>query len=612
MRLPHFLDAPPSEAKKRLNRTHFLNRAHLASSAGRVGAAWAMATVGGVLSFCAFAPLGWWPVLPVGVALLLLAVRLLRPWLAAIAGLLWGLGFFLPLLHWSGIYVGWLPWVLLALSQAFWCAPYAAGLAWVNQCSRGLQPRWAGVVWMLSVSTGWVVMEALRSRLPWGGFSWGRLGFASADVSWLPVVHWAGVPALAAWVVLIAAVLSAAISSAIQLVTGRQDTDKHGTDKHGTDSQRNDKLVPSPPGKTQPQQALPGQAARGYGTGENWTARATALVLLGLAAALPFAPAALEAALNHLRAAPTPAGQATVALVQGNVPRLGLDFNAQRQQVLDNHVRVSKHLAQQVAAGQQPKPDVVIWPENSSDIDPFTNPSAATAINEAVAALGVPVVVGAVLSDGQARYNTSIVWGADGPGQRYIKRHPVPFAEYIPWRTLARRVSDKVDLVPVDFAAGQHTGLFTVAARDQSIPLGVLICFEISDDAMVRDVVAAGAGPVAVQTNNATFGLSPQSEQQLTITQVRAAQYQRPFLSASTSGISAVIGPDGQVIARSELFTPAVLVATVEWTKDQGMPTWVEPGLEQFAATVLAVAVLACAAAGRAQRHRPAQDLNEG
>src|SRR6185437_9417893 len=59
-----------------------------------------------------------------------------------------------------------------------------------------------------------------------------------------------------------------------------------------------------------------------------------------------------------------PGRTVTIAAVQGNVPRLGLDFNAQRRAVLDNHVKETLQLAADVAAGKLAKPDLVIWPEN--------------------------------------------------------------------------------------------------------------------------------------------------------------------------------------------------------------------------------------------------------
>ena len=85
----------------------------------------------------------------------------------------------------------------------------------------------------------------------------------------------------------------------------------------------------------------------------------------------------------------------TVGFVQGNVPQAGLEFNAQRRAVLDNHVNGTEQLATRA-------PDdltLVVWPENSSDIDPFRNPDAAAQIDNARRAVGVPLLIGAVLAE---------------------------------------------------------------------------------------------------------------------------------------------------------------------------------------------------------------------
>jgi apolipoprotein N-acyltransferase len=107
--------------------------------------------------------------------------------------------------------------------------------------------------------------------------------------------------------------------------------------------------------------------------------------------------------------------------------------------VLDNHVQATRDLAADVRAGREQQPDLVVWPENASDIDPFTNPEAYDAIDRAVEDIGVPVLVGAVLQGpGEKISNAGIVWDpVTGPGERYVKRHPVPFGEYIPYRSLA-------------------------------------------------------------------------------------------------------------------------------------------------------------------------------
>jgi apolipoprotein N-acyltransferase len=265
---------------------------------------------------------------------------------------------------------------------------------------------------------------------------------------------------------------------------------------------------------------------------------------------------------------PTPGGSArtaVVAVVQGNVPRAGLDFNSERERVLRNHVEATQSLAGQIRAGKVAKPDLVLWPENASDIDPFRNPDAGALIQQATDAIGVPVLVGAVV-DGPGRYlsNVGVVWRpgtgpGSGPGPRYVKRHPAPFGEYIPLRNIARKVSAKVDLVSRDFYAGKTV---------RTLPMGKasvadVICFEVAYDGLVRDVVAKGGNLLVVQTNNATFGHTAEAVQQLAMTRLRAIEHGRATVQVSTVGVSAIIRPDGSVVDETRLFTRDVLVARV-------------------------------------------------
>ncbi len=95
-----------------------------------------------------------------------------------------------------------------------------------------------------------------------------------------------------------------------------------------------------------------------------------------------------------------PVAHEPMAIVQGNVPLLGLDFNAQRRAVLDNHVAGDRGAGgAEVAAGSQPQPVAVIWPENSSDVDPLRAVDAGAQIDQAADAIGAPILVGAVLQN---------------------------------------------------------------------------------------------------------------------------------------------------------------------------------------------------------------------
>jgi len=156
--------------------------------------------------------------------------------------------------------------------------------------------------------------------------------------------------------------------------------------------------------------------------------------------------------------------------------------------------------------------------------------------------------------------NTGIVWSpSTGPGERYVKRHPVPFGEYIPFREQLSGITDRLDQIPRDFVAGPEPGVLDVGP----VRVGDVICFEVAYDGLVRDVVDGGARVLVVQTNNATYNGTGQTEQQLAMSRLRAVEHGRSVLVAATSGISAVVMPDGRVVQRSGELTTQTLVADV-------------------------------------------------
>ena len=180
----------------------------------------------------------------------------------------------------------------------------------------------------------------------------------------------------------------------------------------------------------------------------------------------------------------------------------GMDAMSEDRVVLLNHVEQTLALAAAVDAGTEPQPDFVVWPENGSDIDPFRDPSAAALIDDAVQAIGAPVLVGAVLSteDPTKVENAGIVWDpVSGPGERYVKMHPVPFGEFLPFRDQLTPVIGRFDRVPRDFVRGTEPGVLTIGG----VVVGDAICFEVAYDDVFTSVIAGGAEVITVQTNNA-------------------------------------------------------------------------------------------------------------
>ncbi|MFJ6633533.1 apolipoprotein N-acyltransferase [Streptomyces sp. NPDC091376] len=459
----------------------------------------AAAVLSGVLLYLSFPPRPlWWLVLP-GFALLGWCLHGRRPRAALGLGYLSGLGFLLPLLIWTGEEVGAVPWLALAAVEALFVAVFCVGIALVSRLP--LWPVWGAAVWILG--------EAVRARVPFGGFPWGKIAFGQADSLFLPLAAVGGTPVLGFAVVLCGFGL-------------------YETTRRVRDQRRSGELPRGP------------------------LAAALLTVFVPVTAALAALPLVDDSAED---------GTATVAAVQGNVPRLGLDFNSQRRAVLDNHAHRTEQLARDVAAGKVAQPDFVLWPENSSDLDPYRNGDARLVIDQAVRAIGVPTVIGAVLTPetGPLR-NTLITWDPErGPVATYDKRHVQPFGEYIPMRSFVRLFSSDVDRVRRDFGPGNKVGVFDLAGTK----VGLATCYEAAFDWAVRDTVTHGAQLISVPSNNATFGRSEMTYQQLAMSRVRAVEHSRAVVVPVTSGVSAIIRPDGKIVQQTRMFTPDALVAEV-------------------------------------------------
>jgi apolipoprotein N-acyltransferase len=501
-----------------------------------------------------FPPVSWWWAAVAGAAALFLAVRH-RP-LRAAAGLgyLYGLGLFVPMLAFlRGIGVD--AWLVVAGIESLWFALLAAAVAVAGR------HRW----WPIAVPFVWISVEWLRDRWPFGGFPWGRLAFGQADGPLLPLAAWGGAP-----LVTVATLAAAAGLATLTLLL--------------CDRVREGSLRSVSPG--------PG-------------VRIGAAALLAMGG--PFALAAVVCVPTAGQAVHGPA-HVVVAAVQGNVPRLGLDAFAQARAVTVNHLVETERLAADVAAGRYPQPAFVVWPENASDQDPFHDPQARQLITRAVSAVGVPIVVGAVLDGPDSRHvqNTAIVWTPAGPGERYVKRHLVPFGEYLPFRSLLTRVASRFTMIGKDFAPGSRPGLLTAAG----VRFADVICFEVADDGVVRDAVDAGGRLLVVQTNNATYehrgdsGREGETAQQLQMSRLRAVEHGRAVVVVATSGVSAVIGPSGRVEQRSGVFTPAVLVADLPLRDARTVADTLGPWPERVAAALGALAVAYAAL----RRRRPTAD----
>ncbi|CAB4615977.1 unannotated protein [freshwater metagenome] len=350
--------------------------------------------------------------------------------------------------------------------------------------------RW----WPLLVPGVWIAQEWIRGSWPFGGFPWGTLAFSQVETPMGKMATVLGLLGDSGWVVLSASLLVLAV-------------------QHVMIKKRQSAVIAG--------------------------AGACLLIMLPGVIALP------HHGDNHGGVAST-----RIGVVQGGTPSLGMNAFDVRRAVLDNHVRETMQLARDVDHNVSQAPAFVLWPENSSDLDPYLDQAASAAIGVAARSINVPILIGAVVSnpqDSNTVLNAGILWDpTTGAGQQYNKTHPVPFGEYIPFREILAPLIDRFDRIGRDFAAGTSTGIFQIGDVDA----GNVICFEIAYNSVISPLISQGARVLTVQTNNATYAGTAQPDQQFMIERMRALETGRSVVVAATTGISAFINPDGSVLSQ--------------------------------------------------------------
>lgn len=375
-------------------------------------------------------------------------------------------------------------------------------------------PAWP--VWSAAV---WVGIEVFRGDWPMSGFTWGRLAFATADSPVEPWFPWVG----ANGVSFLLALLSAAL---VWLV------------HHVRDGGR----------------------------------RAQAVVVLAVVVATLTLPWLHRPDWTGERTA-------TVAVVQGNVPGDGTDVVAHHREITRSHMTATRELAEQVTRGEVPQPDFVLWPENSTAVDPFLDTDTRAGIELTSAAIGVPILVGAMVDapDPDSVLNQGIVYDPEsGAGDRYTKRHPVPFGEYIPYRDLLGNWNfGRLNQVPRDMLSGTRKEPLRIG----DLEVADVICFDVAYDDTIADQVTRGADLLVVQTSNAMFIHTGQIEQQFEISRLRALETGRHVVVAAINGRSGIVAPDGDVVASIEPRTRGVVVHEVPLAEGTPLAMWVGPAI---------------------------------
>ena len=293
----------------------------------------------------------------------------------------------------------------------------------------------------------------------------------------------------------------------------------------------------------------------GFTTGAGAALAGVVLSSRRVRALLPVAALLASSAGGVLLAAPDgePVGSLRAVLVQGGGPRGIPAVVSDAGAVTERQFRFSEDLPTGI--------DLVLWPESSLGVSgPIDGSREGRRVAELARRTGATVVAGLSESYPNGFRNAAVAWDPSGRiVDRYEKVHRVPFGEYIPARGLFERLSDMTALVPRDAIPGRGPGLLDTAAG----PLGVVISYEVFFSDRVRAAVTEGGQIVLVPTNAASYTTEEVPATELAAARMRAIEFDRAVLQAAPTGYTAVVSPDGEVVARGGLGTPEVLEAAV-------------------------------------------------
>lgn len=467
-----------------------------------------IAAIAGLALYASFQPVGWWWLSVPALALYISRIDEARAPRALTVTFVFGMSFWLPLINWIPLAVGTTPpWFVLAFVQTLFLVAWVLFARWTQLWAWARGPIMQALLFGLT----WAGVGAARSRWPWSGFPWGSVALPQVDSPLGHLAPYGGTTVITAVVVALAVLVRRAFAA------------------------RDASVIR-----------------------EHWFSRPALAVIVATAYVAPLALTLPNQAEN---------GMLRIGVVQGDIALPGAQAYKHEGEVTGNNVRTSLELASSPDVVDHPL-DLAIWGEGSVDRDPVAFPAIGQAVDHAASALDAPVLIGYTnLNERDRVKNWLAIWE---PGQgleesaRYSKHVPVPFGEFIPFREFIASFSTEVAQSSRDMEAGEEPPLMTVQARDGSaVPLAVGICFEAAYPMVIGDGVARGGQAIVVPSNNYHFQSSGESAQQGQLLRMRAMEYSRSAVQASTTGHSYVIRPDGSILEQTDTEQAATLTADI-------------------------------------------------
>jgi apolipoprotein N-acyltransferase len=507
-----------------------------------------LATLAGAASYFAYPRPGLWPVIFLSVAGLLIAARGATISRAALIGFFGGFAFYASQGWWLSQYLGPVPLIALSFTQALFVG---GGMMIFAYARRYVSSAFAAATLFASV---WTAREWASTNFPYGGYPWSRLAMSQADSPLAGWVYFGGFSLLTFVVAFAAAYIV---------------------------------------------EWWPGFWSQRTETKFNREAKPTRTSLLTLIAVV------LPVFLVPQFATPTVgAEKLKVAAIQGNA-NAGLFAQTRRGEIFDNHLDATYQMLDSQDSGDL---DLIVWPENASDLNPITNEDARAKLSRLVNEdANVSIAFGTITANGAEIYNSSFLWEpGKGITDQYDKKRPVPFAEYVPdrdfWYALA---PDLVGLISRGYAFGERDSIFVLDGQR----LGVLICFEVAIDSIFYDLVDQGATAILSQTNNADFGRSDQAWQQLAIAKLRSIETGLALVNASTVGPSAIYDRGGETLGQTGAFVAGHLVSEISLAPSQTPAMSFGRYLDFANASALAISIIWLTVRGSRKKAKQNQNV---
>jgi len=244
-----------------------------------------------------------------------------------------------------------------------------------------------------------------------------------------------------------------------------------------------------------------------------------------------------------------------ICVIQANIPQDRKWDKAFIDDTIDHYSRLSL---------QAIPCDLVVWPETALPFYYGMDPGPSNRVDALVRKAGTFFLIGMPAArpgdQGFQYYNRACMLSPLAlPTGYYDKHHLVPFGEYVPFRRLFR-FAEKLTAGAGDFSKGE-TG--PVPLKFGTGTTGVLICFEILFPDIARGFVRNGAGILTTITNDAWFGRTQAACQHFSIAVFRAVENRRSVVRAANTGISGFIGPAGNILEKTDIFTASALARQV-------------------------------------------------